>query len=340
MNLRQPCGPLAPWVLALVALLLWPGMACAAGTVPAGEVSDLRAQVDQKIAGFDGEVGLYVQHLESGQVLEEKADTIFPLNSIFKLPVVMEMFRQNSVGATSITRRVNLTDKDLRPGKGVLQYLDIDLKPTVRDLAVLSIIADDNQAVDKLLEAVGIENVGRLMNDEGLNITINADTRTLADTFRQRLVDAMDLNTRLELKVVTPADLNDSMITDALKLKAGLLMGNEPLNVGTPKAVASLLEKLSTRQIISPEDCDRILEMLTQQQSGSCIPRYLPTTTRVAHLPGEMPSMVNDAGIITLPDNSHLILVVLTRGSHKPAWVAEDLIAQISKLVYNHYTAK
>jgi len=331
------------WVSkALAALLLFLALfqlaTMPSGAVPSeSELATLKTTLERKIGAFDGMVGVYLKHMESGQVLKIKHQQLFPLATLFKFPVLVEMFRQNQVGATSITRRVNLTARQHLDGPGILQFLDPELKPTIHDLATFMITVNDDEATDMLLEAVGLQNVESTMKDQGLNITINANAATLSGTFKQKLVEAMDPQERLRLGVMTSANLSENMYTDDLLIKGGLLMNKEPLNVGTPEAVGILLERIFNRKIINPEDCERILGALSRQQNNNAIPRRIPTVTRVDHMVGNRPALSSDAGIIYLPNGQHLVLVIFTKDSRQPSWQTEDMIAQLSRMIFDHY---
>ena len=81
------------------------------------------------------------------------------------------------------------------------------------------------------------------------------------------------------------------------------------------------------------EAAKAMLDILAAQELNNGIPAGLPKGTPVAHKTGSITAIAHDAGIVTLPDGSSYVLVVLTRGFAKTA-DAEKVIAEISRLMW------
>jgi beta-lactamase class A len=73
------------------------------------------------------------------------------------------------------------------------------------------------------------------------------------------------------------------------------------------------------------------------QTGDARIKGFLPPETEVAHKTGSIGGSVNDAGIVTLPDNAgHVVLVLFVKeGSKSDA--SEKAIAQIARAVYDYF---
>ena len=54
----------------------------------------LQQQLEEKIAGFKGDVGIYVCQLSTGKYAAIHADTIFPTASIVKIPLLVGLFNK------------------------------------------------------------------------------------------------------------------------------------------------------------------------------------------------------------------------------------------------------
>jgi beta-lactamase class A len=88
--------------------------------------------------------------------------------------------------------------------------------------------------------------------------------------------------------------------------------------------------------------------MMEETSTGAMrIKGSLPAGTVVAHRTGRggrdpdgKISAVNDVGIITLPDNSHLALVVYISNSPQTTEELEQAIARISKELFDHYSQR
>jgi beta-lactamase class A len=75
-----------------------------------------------------------------------------------------------------------------------------------------------------------------------------------------------------------------------------------------------------------------------RQQFNDEIPAGLPAGVPVAHKTGQITGHLHDAAIVYPRQRAPYVLVVLTRGIPDEK-VARSLIADISRLVYEHVTA-
>jgi beta-lactamase class A len=133
-------------------------------------VSKLRAQVQAVEARLDGVLGVYVEDLASGSVIELRADETFPTASSIKPAVLYALYRQADEGRLEL-------DEVTRPplprvaGGGVLQYLGDRVSLTWRDLAVLMMRWSDNEATNLLIRRVGRDAVNRHLDALSLGRT-------------------------------------------------------------------------------------------------------------------------------------------------------------------------
>ncbi len=73
----------------------------------------------------------------------------------------------------------------------------------------------------------------------------------------------------------------------------------------------------------------------------------LPPGTTVAHKTGTggtsdegITSAINDAGIIVLPDGSHLAIAVFVSNTKEALETGEEVIARIARAAYTYYAEK
>ena len=137
---------------------------------PAELVARLRAQVQAVDARLDGVLGVYVEDLASGSVIELRADEPFPTASSIKPAVLYELYRQAQDGRLDLQE---LTRPQLPrvSGGGVLQELGDRLSLTWRDLAVLMMRWSDNEATNLLIRKVGRDAVNRRLDSLSLGKT-------------------------------------------------------------------------------------------------------------------------------------------------------------------------
>jgi len=100
-----------------------------------------------------------------------------------------------------------------------------------------------------------------------------------------------------------------------------------------------LLEMIYKKEILDEESCDLIISVMLECQTGEGrIKGDLPSRTKVAHKTGTIGGTVNDSGIIYLPDNlGQVALTIFTKDMTLKTKDTEEIIAQISKFVYDYF---
>ncbi|MEW6723437.1 MAG: serine hydrolase [Bacillota bacterium] len=95
-------------------------------------------------AQASGRLGVAIQHLGTGETVLVEANEFYPMASVFKIPVLVELMRQVESGRIRLEDRVVLTDEMRSPGSGVMSHLDAGASLTVKDLAMPMTIVSDN----------------------------------------------------------------------------------------------------------------------------------------------------------------------------------------------------
>lgn len=109
--------------------------------------------------------------------------------------------------------------------------------------------------------------------------------------------------------------------------------------ISTPADIATLLEKMAFGEAVSAEASLQMVETLLRQKLNSRLPRYLPPAVEVAHKTGELDEFRHDAGIVILPSGRSFIIVVMSKDSGPDA-VSAEVIAQIARVAYDHFSRK
>src|SRR5262249_35118320 len=144
---------------------------------PTPQMERLRAHLQELAGAFPGTIGVAVRDIGTGQTISINGDRLFPMASAYKIPILVEVFRQVEAKKFSLDDRVELTADDRTLGSGVLTLMSPGLKPTIKDLVTLMIVLSDNEATDILLNKVGAENVTATMRSFGLkNIRVDRTT--------------------------------------------------------------------------------------------------------------------------------------------------------------------
>lgn len=213
-----------------IALLLAFGTLGAQNAPPARS-AQLRAKVDAEIRRIadaaDGIVGYAIVDLTNGDRFEEQADRPFPTASTIKLAILYELLRQADAKRLTLDEPKPIPERQRVGGSGVLQQLSNPVL-SLRDCAILMMMASDNTATNVVIDAVGMEAVNARMRALG--------TRTLA--LRRRMMDG-EAARRGDENVASPADL--ARVLQALDRGEGL----------SAEARATALD-LMTRPLRSP----------------------------------------------------------------------------------------
>ncbi len=304
----------------------------------ASRIGRLERQIQSLIRRGKGEVGVAIKHLESGQELYVNGDTSFPMASVFKLPLLVEIMAQVKEGKFSLEDEVIIDKKDQHLGSGLLSSLVAPgIKLSVRNLIQLMMMISDNSATDILLEKVGAENVNKRLASFGIHgISVNRSCQELIMDFigldyqKYKGLSLDALSAELEKAPERSSEARQKVVAD---------FSRDLRDQSTPRTLSLLLEKIFKKEILDPASCDLIISIMLDCQTGeSRIKGELPPGTRVAHKTGTIAGTVNDCGIIYLPDGQgHVVLTVLTKDFTGKTSDVELTIAKIARLVYDFF---
>ena len=290
-------------------LFLAAGLALAAATpLRAQAPSDtalLRRTLEQTLSGYKGTVGISVRNLATGEHVSLLGDQTFPTASLIKISVLVTLMDEVNKGHVGLDERVGLINRDKVGGTGVLQYLSSGTMPTMEDLAWLMITLSDNTATNLLLNKLDIRTVGVKMEALGL-----PHSKILAKVFHRET----------------------SIAPDSSKLYG--------LGVTTPDEMTQLLSLMYHGKAVSPALDSLALRMLTANQDGSMMVRWLPENVRVAHKTGSVDRSRTDCGIIYSPA-APLDLCVLTKNNQDTTYVVDNaahrIIGRVAREVFHQF---
>ena len=303
-----------------------------------GGIERLKKQIKEVIRGVEGEVGVAAKHLESGQELYINGEVYFPMASVFKVPILVEVLAQAKEGKFTLDDEISIQKSDQHLGSGMLSDLDAPgIKLSVRNLINLMMMISDNSATDILLTKVGAANVNNRIRGFGIKeVTVNR-------TCQQLIMDFIGLDYEkykgLSLDEFSEVykkerEENPEVFEEASKKFSQILKDQS-----TPRAMNRLLEIIYNKEILDEESCDFILSIMLRCQTGEGrIKGDLPSGTKVAHKTGTIGGTVNNSGIIYLPDHlGHVALTIFTKDMTLKTSEVEDIIAQIARFVYDYF---
>ncbi len=284
----------------------------------------LRARLARLAEGIDGTIGIGVKTLWDGTELFIEPDRPFPMASVFKIPVLIELLLQAEEGRLSLDDRVTVTEAIKSPGSGVLNELTSSPSLSLADLAMLMIIISDNTATDILVDRVGTAAIHRRLASWGFTVT------RVPMTCRQLLFDlagkpAGPFTPEMRLEV-------QQILKTRERSFIGRAYADGDNNVTTPREMIALLEMLVTEGRLSSEVRGGALNFMRRQQIRDRLPFHLPPETDLAHKTGSIAGVRNDAGILFVP-RGPVLACAFTRD------LKEDLagtaaIAEVGRLVH------
>jgi beta-lactamase class A len=327
------------WRLTGLAVLLTILSSPAAAAATAPDIAALTARLEQIIRASPGEVGVALTHVESGARLSIHGDQRFPMASVYKLPIAVEALARVAEGKLELSRQVTFGPNDIRACCTLSRrYPRGGVTLTLSDLIELMMIESDNSAVDAVLKLVGgpavVERRLRAQGFKDININrYDAQISLEMCGVRETVAESdwtLELQRRL-IAAVTPADL---------RAARERYTTSDPRDTATPDDMAALLVRLQRGDLLPWPYGEKLIERMSHAKTGSRrLKARLPPDTVVAHKTGTTDVVINDVGIITLPEGGgHLVLAVFVKNGGRSAM--PHTIAAIAAASYESFTGK
>lgn len=315
----------------------WLGACTATGRGgPMASLARLEAELARQAQAAGGTVGVALRHPASGLALASNAGERFPMASVFKLPLALQLLSLVETGRLSLDKRLAVTAADLRPGSGWLARAAArPAAMSVRELLEAMLLDSDNTATDLLwTEAGGAAAVNARLAALGHAAGISVD-RPAAGV----IAGAVGVESRRG-DALTPGRLDELVrqTPRAERQAAARAFLEDRRDTATPAATADLLQSLWRGHALGADATALLLGIMKRCRTGTRrIRGGLPRGTVLAHKTGTLrPGATNDAGIVELPDGSVAVLVVMIRGSPLALEVQESTIAGIARAMYSY----
>lgn len=272
----------------------------------------LLAAIQKEVDAFPGTAGVFAKNITTGEEVAFDPDTVRPTASTFKVPVMIELFRQVEAGEASLDAMLTADASNATKGSGVLRDLSSGITLRAEDVATLMIVVSDNQATNMLLDYLGMDKINATLAKNGFEKT--------------RIVNRIDF---------------DAIGEDAKNLATT-----------TPRELAGIMAGIATNTVLSPASCDAMRGILAKQHYLDTVARYFPYTPfaaeagkpdnglRVFNKTGSWSGMRADAAIIEWPGTQYTIGLI-SEGDTDPRYWAENagnrLLGRLSKLVFDYF---
>jgi beta-lactamase class A len=311
-----------------------------ASASPATET--LRGDLERAVAGAGGVAGVSVLHVEGGERASIRGGEPFPMASVVKLPIALQILHRVDQGALKLEQTVPLAPSDYRSGAGRLgAAAERGASVPLRELLEKMLVESDNTACDALLRlAGGPAAVTARLRELGIS-GIRADRSEGEIGLAEAGIDPIP--PAAEWSHATLDRLHAS-VSPAHRRAAILARAKDPRDTATPDGMADLLALVQRGRALSRESTELLLRWMTAATTGKRRLRAgVPAGTAVADKTGTgseaggLNVCTNDVGLITLPDGKHLALAVFIRQSTRPAAARERAIAEVARAAWQRY---
>lgn len=261
----------------------------------------LKQKLQSLVEGFQGDVGIYVQHLKTGKVVAINADSVFPTASMIKIPITIGMF--NKIERRELDYDTILTYRDslLYEGEDILGSFKDGEKIALPKVLMLMITTSDNTAS---LWCQHMAGTGAAINmwlaENGYQHTrVNSRTPGRHDNWR----------------------------------KYGW-------GQTTPHEMAGLLLKIYRGKVVSERASERIyrnmIRIFYDAQSHSQVPPYIQVASKSGSVDGSRSEVV----MVNAPHGDY-VFCVITKNQIDESWNANNegyvILRDISKLLWNYF---
>jgi beta-lactamase class A len=310
-------------------------------------------------------IGFSYLDLERGTSFSVHGEAPYPLASVFKVPILIAVMKKVDSGAIGLSTPLTIRNNDRCIGSGTMKNLAPGSTVTVKKCIEEMITVSDNTATDILWNLLGNDAVNSMLqelhlahssvyipNRPGYLISLGQGSEFRGRSARQiaGLWQKKSFAERLhsmesvmnECRTLTIGEFERIENASAAQ-QAGASYYDDVYvaevldNYSSPLDMTSLLGALSRGDLLSQASTRYCLDVMARTHYNSRIPRDLPKGTRVSHKTGTICGIVNDAGIIEIAPNRHVVVVAFVKNIDESRQSeAASAIAMLTRYVYDY----
>ena len=261
----------------------------------------LNAMISSLVAGFKGDVGIYVKNLKTGRAAGFQADSIFPTASMIKVPITCGIFNKIEHNELDYNTQLIYKDSLLYAGEDILGSFKNNEKIALPKVLMLMITTSDNTAS---LWAQSLAGTGTAINE---------------------LMAAYGLqNTRVNSR--TPGRA-------AFQRQYGW-------GQTTPREMAQLLTWIREGKMINGAASERIYRNLIRIYFDGHALSQIPPYVQVASKSGAVDEARSEVLLVNAPHGDY-VFCIATKNQQDTSWEHDNegwrLIRNLSKMLWNYY---
>lgn len=261
----------------------------------------LEKDLQSMIAGFRGDIGIYVHDLTTGKQVAIQADSLFPTASLVKIPILTGIMRKLEDGTLSYHQPLIYKDSLLYAGEDILGSLKNNEKIELSKVMMLMLTMSDNTASLWLQSIAGS---GTRINE---------------------LMDSLGLpNTRVNSRTAGRAEERN---------KWGW-------GQTTPREMAQLLEKIIRHEVISYAASEKMLRLMSRNYWDEEAISRIPADVFIASKSGAVDASRSELLYVNGKKCSYVFCICTKNNvdrSWEPSNEAWELTRRISQLLWEYY---
>ena len=287
----------------------------------------------------DGRVGTAALHLGTGRLVAMNGDERFPLASVCKVPIAMNILALVDEGRLSLDENIELLPRDVFSGVSqIAPRWPKQRQFRLGEMVELMVARSDNTAEETLFRIGG----------GGSAIATRFRRWKIGDV----RVDRSERQCGLDFSGVAPSpppeQWTDSGIAEMInevpqevRYKAALQFLRDPRDKATPKGTVAMFARLFRGELLSRNSTSYLVDILKSTSSfPTRLKGALPSGTVVAHKTGSYGAVngwtaaTNDSGVIFFPNGEQLAISVYVKASTRNDAERDDVIAQTALAAY------
>lgn len=342
------CQPSRTWlaISCFISIVLAGGFAVAAppsglrsqAASSATSMSELDSRLDHLGRQFDGDIGIAVRDVETGELAEFDGRTYFPQQSVSKFWVALTALDAHDQRRTDLGSRLVLTAADLtlfhQPIAAEIRAAG-RYPTTIQALLTRALQQSDNTCNDAVLRAIGgaraVHTFLAAKNIAGIRFGPGErpmQSRIAGLTWRQEYSSGKAFfRARSKVPLKRRRAAFETYIAN-------------PIDGAQPVAIVDALARLSRGELLSPASTAWLLEIMSHTRTGpQRLKGGLSSGWTLAHKTGTGQQLgssqtgYNDIGILTSPSGRSFAVAVMIRRTSAPIWsrmqVMQNVVREI-----------
>jgi beta-lactamase class A len=260
----------------------------------------LQRKLETVVRGFNGDVGVFVRNLRTGQMAAINADTLFPTASMIKVPILCGIFDKINKGELKYNQTLVYRDS-LKYDDGVTGSFRDSTTIALSEVVMLMITLSDNTASLWLQKLAG---TGTVVNDW-----------LERNGFHQTRVNSRSAGRYANWQ------------------KYGW-------GQTTPREMADLLQMIYEGRAVGVSESEQMYRVLTKPYWDGEALSQLPPTVHAASKSGSVDASKSEVVLVNAPDGEYVFCVIVKNQLHTGADYDNDgyvLIRNVSHTLWQHF---